>query len=393
MKKSFPILIIVTLLFVIAAWFSVNQRAAETIVEKAPLFPELADKIQNVARVELKSAEHSAILGVKEGQWVLENRGGYPTLFDRIKPLVLSLSKLEIHEAKTANPELFSRLQLEDITTDKAKSKQINLLDTEGNSLASLIVGKERTNRTDGTTDSLYVRKSEETQSYLVKGELMFSADPSDWLENSLINLSSERLHSITIEHGENETVRAIRDDKMAEDYQIQNLPEGFKVKSQTRMNSLAAAVEELRFDDVNNSADFKWPTETLITTYQTFDGLLVRIKTALYKDKTWASFSFEFTGEEGPTAEQKDGEKIELTAKKQAELLNAKTKGWVYALPSYKAKMMTRKLVDLIIEEDKKVPVKAKMDSAGIPTDLPPGITPEMLKNLMPGGVAPQQK
>ncbi len=391
MKKSLPILIIVTLLFVVAAWFSVNQRAAETVVEKAPLFPELAGEIQDVVRVELKTAEYSAILVAKDGQWVLENRGGYPALFNRIKPLVLSLSKLEVHEAKTANPELFSRLGIEDITVDKAKSKQINLLDAKGNSLASLIVGKERINRSDGSIDSLYVRKSEEAQSYLVKGELMFSADPSDWLENSLINLSSERLQSITIEHGESETVRAIRDDKGAEDYQIQNLPEGFKVKSQTTVNSLAAAVEELHFDDVNNVSDFKWPTESLTTTYQTFDGLLVRIKSSLYKDKTWASFSFEFTGEENSTAEQKDAGKIELTVKKQAELLNAKTKNWIYALPAYKAKMMTRKLDDLIIAEGAKVPVEEKMDSAGIPTNLPPGITPEMLKKLIPAGVVPQ--
>lgn len=389
MKKSFPILAIVTLLFVVAAWFSVNQRAAETMVVKAPLYPELANKIQDVARVEIKNNEDSVLLVEKDGQWVLENRGGYPAFFNRIKPLVMDLSKLEIREAKTANPELFSRLQLDDVTTEKSKSKQVNLLDAEGNALASLIVGKERVNRTDGSTDSLYVRKAEESQSYLVKGKLMFSADPADWLENSLINLSSDRLESITIAHGGGKTVQIIRDDNTAENYQIQNLPEGFRVKSQTTMNSMAAAVEELRFDNVNNSSEFKWPTETLTTTYKTFDGLVAKIKTASVEGKTWASFSFEFIGEAAPAIEPKEGEIIPLTVSKQVELLNAKTKGWVYALPPYKAKMMTRKLAELIIEGDKMPAAETKPAQAGMPTDLPPGITPEMLKKLIPNAAA----
>ena len=391
MKKSLPLFALVTLLFVIAAWFSVHQRSPEIAVEKEPLFPELADKIQDVAKVEIKTSEHTTVLAAKGDQWVLENRGGYPAFFNRIKPLVIAISKLEIREAKTANPELFSRLQLEDVNTEKAKSKQVILQDAEGNTLASLLVGKDRVNRSDGSTDSLYVRKTGEEQTYLVKGEVMLSAEPADWLENSLIDLSSDRLQSITIKHGGDKTVQASRGDKDSVNYELQNVPDGFKLKSQTTLNSLASAVEELRFDDVNSAAEFKSSNEMLTTIYETFDGLVANIKSTKINDQIWATYSFEYMGEE---ESGENGESKKPSVKQQVEMLNAKTKGWIYALPSYKGQMLTRVLTDLIIEEgtEKESP-KTESSSTDLPPQLPPGITPEMLQNMMPGQGMPAPK
>ena len=393
MKKSLPLFPIITFLFVIAAWFSVHQRSPETAVEKAPLYPELAGKIQDVATVEIKSGEHSTVLAAKGDQWVLKNRGGYPAFFSRIKPLVIAISKLEIREAKTANPDLYSRLQVEEVSAEKAKSKLVTLSDAEGTTLASLLIGKERVNRADGSTNSLYVRKAGEEQSYLVKGALMLSADPADWLENSLIDLSSDRLKSIMIGHDDGNAVRAIRDGKDIEDYQLQNLPEGFKIKSQTTINSLATAVEELRFDDVNSDKKFKWPNEVLTTVYETFDGLAVKVKSAMTDDKVWAEFSFEFIGDE-ESPELVESKK--LSVEEQVKMLNSKTKGWVYALPSYKGRMLTRSLSDLIIEKgaddvDNTKP-SAISTPSNTPSDLPSGITPEMLKNMMGGQGMPSQ-
>ncbi len=394
MKKSLPLFAIITLLFVIAAWFSVSQRSPGTTVSKAPLYPELAGRIQDVAKVEIKSGDHSTVLAAKGDQWVLENRGGYPAFFSRIKPLVIAISKLEIREAKTANPDLYSRLQVEDVSAEKAKSNLVTLFDAEGKTLASLLIGKERVNRTDGSTNSLYVRKVGEEQSYLVKGAIMLSANPADWLENSLIDLSSDRLKSITIDHGGDKTVQVIREDKSAENYQLQNIPEGFKIKSQATMNSLASAVEELHFDDINSAADFKWPAEILVTEYETFDGLVASIKSAKVEDKTWAEFSFKFTGKEEPVKPAEDGQNQMPSVKQQAEILNAKTKGWVYALPKFKAKMLTRSLDKLINERSTETKPQTPEPPQGMSMDdLPPGVTPEMLKEMMsPAGAAPQK-
>ncbi|MFK8069020.1 MAG: DUF4340 domain-containing protein [Gammaproteobacteria bacterium] len=399
MKKSLPLFAIVTLLFVIAAWFSVQQRSLETVVNKEPLYPELANKIQDVAKVELRTHELETVLSAKNDLWVLENRGSYPAHFNRIKPLVIALSKLEIREAKTANPELYSRLQVEDITDEKAKSKQAVLKDSKGNVLVSLLIGKERINRTDGSTDSLYVRKTGEENTYLVKGEVSLSADPADWFENKLINLSSDRLKSISIQHGSDKTVGVLREDKTAVNYELQNIPEGFKVKSQTTLNSLATIVEELHFDDVNSSTEFKWPDETLITVYETFGGLVAKIKSSKIENKTWAAFTFEFTGKEEPKSEaQNDEEKSKIpSVKQQVELLNAKTDGWVYALPSHKAQQLTRKLSDLIIEEgqdsEKQSPMPGMSSEMpeGMTSELPPGVTPEMLQEMMQSQGQPQ--
>jgi|GEM_PF-323904 len=386
MKKSLPLFAIITLLFVIAAWFSVLQHSPETVVEKVSLFPGLADQIQNIAKVDIKTRENEILLAEKDGQWVVLNHGGYPAKVNRLKPLVIAISKLKIREAKTANPELYPRLQVEDVSIEKAKSKQVILQDAKGKTMASLLVGKERKNRSDGTADSLYVRKSGEKQSYLVKGNVTFPVDPVEWMDNSLIDLSSERLKSITIDHGGNKTVQVSRKNKDAVNYELQDIPEWYQIKSQTTINSLASVVEELRFNDVNNSASFKWPDGTLSSVYKTFDGLVMKVKSAIIDDQIWAEFSFEFEGKEKPAKVDKDSKSEKLSVKQQVENLNAKTKGWVFALPSYKGKMLTRPLADLIIKEGEKKSTSAKTAPDKTPPKLPPGITPDMLEGMMQG-------
>ncbi len=381
MKKSLSIFAIITLLFVIAAWFSVQHRSPETVMEKEPLFPQLADQIQQITSVEIKTGKNTVTLEKLGDKWVVKNRGGYPALVNRIKPLVIAISKLEIREAKTANPALYSRLQVEDVTSKKAKSRQVTLMDKDGNILASLLIGKERVNRSDGTVDSIYVRRAGEKQSYLVKGKVVLSDEPVEWMDNSLIDLASDRLKSITIEHGGDKTVRVSRKEKDDVDYVLQNIPEGYEVRSQTTVNSLASVVEDLQFNDVNSAKSFKWPDQTLTTVYETFDGLVMKVKSAKIDDQVWAEFSFDYKGEETSSgSEGKDNKSKKPSAKEQAEILGRKTSGWVYALPAYKGKMLRRSLDELIIEKGKKPDISTQKEAQNKPSVLPSGTSPEVL-------------
>lgn len=386
MKKSLPLFAIVTVIVIIAAWFSVQLRSPETVVEKEPLYPELGSRIKDISLIEIKSYDHTTVLAAEGNQWVLKNRGGYPAIINRIKPLVLAISELEIREAKTSNPEWYPRLQVEDVSAEKARSRQITLLDARGDLLASLLVGKERVNRSDGRIDSLYVRKVGDQQSYLVKGDVSVSADPADWLENNLIDLTSDRLQSILIDHGNAKTVMASRSDKDDINYQLENIPSGFKLKSQTTVNGLATAVESLRFDDVQSSENFNWPEQTLKTVYKTFDGLITNVRSTKIDDKVWAAFSFEFAGPEAASSHT-DGSEEEAkkpSVQEQVDQLNAKTAAWVYALPAFKGEMLTRSVDDLIIEEGLEDEAEKETDDApGMM--MPPGPGTGMQEMEMP--------
>lgn len=376
MKKSLLLFATVTILVLFAAWFSVQLRSPETVVKKEPLYPELGSRIKDISLIEIKSQDHTTVLAAKGDQWVLKNRGGYPAIFNRIKPLVLAISELEIREAKTSNSEWYSRLQVEDVTAEKAKSRQITLLDAKGDIIASLLVGKERVNRSDGRIDSLYVRKAGDQQSYLVKGDISVSADPADWLDNNLIDLTSDRLQSILIDHGDAKTVMASRTDKDDINYQLENIPSGFKLKSQTTVNGLATAVEALRFDDVQSSENFTWPEQTLKTVYKTFDGLVANVRSTKIEDKIWAALSFDFAGPEAVSSSQSgmpESEAKQPTVQEQVDQLNAKTAAWVYALPAYKGEMLTRTINDLIIEEGQEAE-EEKTPEAAPGMMMPPG-------------------
>ncbi len=382
MNKSLSIFAIITAVCVVLAWFVVDQRSPTTLVEKVKLYPDLASKIQDVTHIEIKSNDQTALLTTKDNTWVLENQGNYPASFNRIRPLVLAISALEIREAKTANPERYARLQVEDVTQEKAKSNQVTLKDTEGNVIADLLIGKERMNKTTGSVDSLYVRKIDDPQSYLVRGSVVASADPADWLDNKVVDFAADRLKSITIDHGDDKTVKLTRSNRDDVDYTLENIPEGYKTKSQTTIKSSASAIQGLRFDDVTNLAAFTWPESIVTTTYETFDGFVVTVKSALKDEKVWANFSI--------SANDFDGdEEAKKSLEEELKTLRDRTEAWVYALPTYKADQLRRELDDLIVEEGVELPPEPASAPPGM---MPPGGLPEGFPPGMQGMMPPQQ-
>lgn len=375
MNKSLSLFALVTAVSVLLAWLVVQSRSPETVLEKQALYPDLASQLSDVEQIEIQSADHHTVLKAENDQWVLENKGGYPANMQRIRPLVLSLSALQIREAKTANPERYSRLQVEDVDAEKAESRRITLKNAQGDVIADLLVGKDRLNKTTGSIDSLYVRKADDAQSYLVSGEVIAAADPADWVDNQVIDIAPEGIASIEITQAGDQSVSLTRTSPDDIDYTLANIPEGYKTKSQTTIKSIASAIQGLRFDDVNAAADFTWPKGTIDTQFVSFDGLVISIKSAEIDEKVWAQFSYSMNDS------QAESEEAKSTLQKQLADLNSRTGNWVYALPTFKANQLRRSLADLIIDENAETPPEQ-------PT-MPPGMMPQGMEGMMgPGGM-----
>jgi hypothetical protein len=381
-KKSLAILAIITLVIVGAAWYLTEQRLPKTELAKRPLYPELLNHVNDIARIEVKTKDQDTVL-VKQGeQWVIENRSRYPALFEKVRGAVLAIADLKILEGKTKNKELYPRLGVEDIETQGASSRQVVLIDQGGQPLAALIVGKKRTATSGRGIPAFYVRKVGEPQALLVKGALEdLPEKPIDWTDQSLLNIDAKRIRAITIEPPGQGPLQIHRKDAGTQDFTLDNILKGTKLKSQTALNGLASTLEFLQFEDVVARAGFTPPPNPTVTTLRTFDGLIAKVTTANLNDKAHASFEFAYDAEAAaqaketpateetkpsadaaakPTASNQpataETPKTEAkpSVEEEAAKLNEKTRDWVYILPGYKATLLTKTLSDLTAPEPK---------------------------------------
>ena len=396
-KRSVSLLAFITLCIIVAAWVITQQRAPETSIQTSRLFPDLLNQVNDVAKIEVGSKEHKTVIVKQGGGWALESRNNYPALFKTVKGAIMTLAGLEIVEEKTKNKELYPRLGVEDINAEGAISRQITLLDQGGKSLASLIIGKNRESEATMGSAGFYVRRSNEDQAWLVKGEFDVSANPTDWIDTTLFSIDSARISEITIQHSGQASIHLARKDQKATDYTLATVPTGFKVKSQVALNSLATALEALNLDDVLPQAGFTPSGDPVVTTLRTFDGLVATAMTNKLNDRIHARFAFSYDAdyakqhqppvenaiEESKTQHTSGQERSEKEASKPAEpvqdvgktepkrsveqevaSLNEKTKDWVYILPTFKAALLQKKQDELIasLNEDKpKNPVSPK--------------------------------
>lgn len=394
MKKStFLTLTVVTVVVIIAAAIIVYQRAPQTELDKAILFPELMPNINDVARVEVRTRNAGVTLTQQGDGWVIENSGGYPALFEKVKASIVGMAQLRVLEGKTRNPSLYSRLGVKDVDDEDSKSILITLKDREGKIMGSIIVGKDRLTRTGTGPPALYVRKADTPQALLVEGDLDIDATVTSWLNPDIVDIASGRVREVTVEHPDGNQVTISRASTDEKDYTLTDIPDGMKLKSQVALNSLATALEEFRLDDVDARSNLPPASESVVTTVMTFDGFIATITTRDVDTKSYSTFEFAFDESAVPAIEADDvpasegdisaapkgpGKNTEvpneektrhrLKSKEEVEqevaTLNEVLSDWAFVIPEFKIAILTKHLDDLI----KPLESEAKSESLVLP-------------------------
>lgn len=348
-RRALTVLAAVAALAAAAAWTVSVQRAPRTDIDKPPLYPGLLDRVNEIARVEIDSARGRTVLARDGERWVVANRDGFPALLEQVKRTVVGIADLRVIEGKTRRPELYPRLGVEDPDAEGANSRRVVLQDAGGRVLAALVIGKQRKGSAAQLAEpALYVRKVGEPQAMLVEGELALSATPRDWMDTALMDVEARRIRSITIEHPDGERVRLARARAAVENYAIEGLPEHSEPRSRALLTSLGTALEELRFDDVAGAGSVPLPPgETTVTTYRSFDGLVVEARLAEIDGRTWVAFDVRHDPGTGRHAGGAGRDAAEIA--REAAALAERLSPWVYVLPEFKVSMMTKRLSELV--------------------------------------------
>ena len=349
-RKHFSWLLFVTFIVAGLVLMMPGKTGKESSIEQTIFLPGAAAKVNDIEWLRLTSAGNHTIATLKrEGPvWVVEEASAYRADWGRLKTLLSGLSQAEVIEAKTANPDYYPRLGVEDISLADAGGVMIEF--SADSKLPALIVGKSAQGR-----DGQYVRLLDSAESALIDRRLDVSAQRSDWLDKTVIDIADAEVVEVEINHPDGESIKAFRFSADDENFKLQDIPAGMEIKSEWNVNALAGALAALDLESVAPDDNFDW-NNAIRYRLLTADGLLLESELlALNADET-AQGEYWIRLQAGlyTTAVESSIEAVDDASETsaRAEAINSRVMGWAYRIPEYTFNSMTRRKDDLLQSE-----------------------------------------
>lgn len=418
-QKTLGLLLVAAVAASTAAYVATRSEPAATAEAKSgeKLFPGLVERINDVAKVEVKNKDGGFSV-VKDGEtWGMADKGSYPVNFDKVKELVVTIAQMSIVEKKSAKPENHASMDLADVDAKDAAATQVKLFDKSGAELAAVLIGKARTTKGFGGQYAMYVRKVGDNQAWEVTGRIWIDGSATNWLADNrqITKLEKTRVHRVETRHADGTTLAVFKNVPEDQAFTVGDLPEGAELKWNGVADATAAALEYLTFEDVAQAGTVDLtgltPTET---TFTTWDGLVLTAK--VYEQgegeaaKAYLTLSAAFdeskrfkkeapvgppppestdpaaaTDPATPTDLAKPAEefvgKAPEDVKKEVDELNAKLSKWTYTIPGYTAANFKKTVKDMLKEPaapgegetplDDSAPIElSPTDEGGVPTE-----------------------
>jgi hypothetical protein len=349
-RKHFSWLLFLTFLAALLVLLLPGRTGKESGFETSILLKGMQEQVNDLDWLRLSGAGGVTVatLDRSEAGWTVIEAAGYRADWSRLKSLLANLSQAEITELKTSNAQYYERLGVEDTREENAAGVLIEFSDESG--LPAVIIG----NRASGR-EGQYVRLRDAAQSVLIDRQLNLPAGQMDWLESEIIDISSDEVVEVEINHPDGDHIRVSKASADDEDFLLESIPEGFELKSAWTVNSLGNALTALTLDSVAGDEGFDW-TRSARYRVLTADGLLVEAELLAQAgeeqdDRADDSYWIRLNSSLYQTAVESSVESAEEpsdTARRAAEI-NSRVQGWAYRIPKHKFDSMTRRQKDLL--------------------------------------------
>lgn len=296
------------------------------------LFPGLKAEAAKISRISVTQGEKRVELEKTGDHWLVKSRDGYPGSDEKVRALLIALADATLIEAKTQNPDRFSVLEVEEPAGKNASSRLIKLEDESGRSLAEVIAGKVKPSPTGNRQASggTYVRRPGDSQSWLASTDITGGTGLKDWANARVFETATEKVKTLTVEiPGE-----AAYDIKRAADgtHELDAIPAGKKIKYVNMIDNIIEAASFLDFESVRKATGATGGDAGTVK-FETEDGLKIALRVRREKDGAWVTI--EATGEGN--------------AKKAAEEIALKVKGWEFEILPSKADTMLKRRDELL--------------------------------------------
>ena len=336
-SKTIWTLLGITVLVVGAAVINRQSEQRTAITDDGLYFPDLLERSNQVAKAIIKDSDSTLTIERRDGQWIITEKGGYPAATTKVRELILGLARLKRIEPKTKNTDLYAKLDLNDIAEPGSKSRLLQLMDSSGQNLVVMVLGKNKMGGAE--RDQFYVRTPGNPQAWLVEGFLPAVDDVTSWMETTLIAAEEVgEVRAVTVERSD-ESLIVVRDDIENPDFHLQGLGPDDEIESQYAINQIAQGFKGLRMEDVRPGSMPLDGSESAEATLESFDGM--RLKLTLYQqnDQNFARLQAEYEAEA----------EVEEALRKKAQTWNEFWGQWVYVLPDYQVESIFVERADLL--------------------------------------------
>lgn len=359
-RRNLSILGGAAVISVALAMCSVYEQSASVAPKTAPaeFFPGLASHVRQAARIHIASKKNGTFdVAFKPSKgWVLPARNDYPASFSEVNKTLVTLAALTTIEPKTASAEWLHAVAL-DAPGKGGDGTEITVTDDHNHELAHLIVGKSEDIGDPTGAIGLFVRRPDETQSWLVKAQAEIRGAPSDWLDKNVLTIDQSRIQSAVVDQPDGSSYEVSRATNKEPHFKLSTIPAGREILSEDAPDEVADALADFTAEDVKptKDVDFSAPVRLVV---RTFDGLSLNLEIAHKGEDYWVQIAATDLSNKPEVA-------------KEARIVNARTGGWAYKVAGFKGGQLTSTLESLL---------KPKGAPAG-GMQLPPGM------QVPPGG------
>ena len=309
-----------------------NNRWTEVAASGAKLMPQLAARSGDVAAIALSQGEKSLTLERKETRWGIKERGGYPVEPEKLRALLTRLADAELLEAKTRRRDRYALLELEDPAAKDAKSRGLRLLDGKGTLIDEVVLGKRRFDAFGSGKSGTYARRPADAEAWLTNAEIEVPLDVKSWIKPGVFEIDSAAIKRMILSIAGEPELKLERGEGDGAKPAFADAPKDKKLKDANAADAMLRAVAAFEADDVRKLDTTPAGDGVSTVAIAMKDGAEITLRLRKDGDGSWIS------------AQASGADK----AKAAADAINAKTTGWEFKIPGFKADAILKKRGDL---------------------------------------------
>ncbi len=303
----------------------------------------------DISSIVLKTSEETVTLKRQQGGFVVVNKDNYSAKTSEINNLITKI--LEIQTLQFVTDDVSNHEDL-GVTEEKATTV-VKFFKTDSSLLTGVIAGKAKE-----VGQGTYVRLASNDKVYVAPSLPWLGGTAMSYVEQELVSVKREDIVSVRVSTAGGEYTLKTTDD--GKGVILENIPAGKKFKSNDG-DSVFTALTSLRCDDVKKkSGDLTFDKDKQFIC-RLKDSTVYTLKIAQKDDKTYVTCEAEFTDKtpvmisiKAEPQEELKKKEAKLFAQENALIFTQKHQGWVYEIPEWKAKNLTKELSDLIEDEEK---------------------------------------
>lgn len=344
-KKSIVVLLLLLIIGSGVYYSSSTNKSINSAENIGSLFvPGLLENLNNVSKMEVVGAGNQVISTLirNDATWVVREKNNYPADISKIRASLLAIAEAKIQERKTSNPNLYSKLGVEDTMSENAQGIKVVIHDDQNKH--AIIIG----NPGPQINKTRYIRNEKEKASWLVDRKIDLNHDSAYWLRKDILSFEPDEVQAVTITLADGSLLEiANSEDEEKNKFIVTNLTDPESQVIDAELHQVTNALSSFQLLDIasDNSA-FTNETKTVEVRYSLKNGINIDI------------VGYEVGQEHFVTLNISESESKDLSIdddiKAEIKRLQAKTTGWIYKIPNVTYDSMYKREPDVLaITED----------------------------------------